>query len=139
MKLKKQIKETILKEYDFVIPKMKENAEDPDTLIFYFSAAYTVLDRMYNNDFNDDLLFAHQVLINVYNSFARVIRSNKAGENTIPLTISSCETLINYLKEFRKVIEKEENTYHILLKFTKLGYSLQGNGYYLQQKGMITL
>ncbi len=128
----------ILNEIEFVVSKMEENPDITKGL-YYFSGIHSIINRIYNQHFNEDLVFLHFVLQSTHTAFNnRLSAIKKGGDNTVPLLEGQISALSGYLKELAKVIEEDKSFTNILKKFTILLYSTTGNGYYLLQKGMLS-
>jgi hypothetical protein len=135
MKIKKENRTSIIKEIKFSIEKMKE-AEDPKAKLYYFSAVYGIIQRIFNIDYDDDLVFIHFVLQSTYNNI------NMRMQNPDPVIKMPEDLLIRLIadtEELLGVIEKNGNSYEVLKRFVLLGYITAGNGFYLYQKGLLKI
>lgn len=135
MKINEGSKQKIIKEINFAIVKMKEE-KDKKTRLYYFSAIYGVMQRIFNLEFNPDLVFAHSVISSVYNQIS--VRLNNP-DKVIKIPEELWEKLLVYSEELLEVIENNENLYDVLKKFVLLGFVTMGNGFYLYEKGELKL
>lgn len=135
MKLSKENKQKILNEIRFVIEQM-EHHENPESKLYYFSGIYGVLPRIFNFDFNEDLVFLHFVLSSIYNNIKQRMRN---PDPIIKIPEELFDKLIETTKKLHDDIQNDKNLYDVLKKFTLLGYVMIGNGYYLYKKGLLKI
>jgi len=135
MKLSKENKKKLIDEIRFVIGQMKQQ-EDPETKLYYFSAIFGIMPRIFNIDFNEDLIFAHFIISSTYNNINQRIKN---PDKVIKLPDELFDRLLAITEELLVAIEKDQNLYDVLKKFTLLGYVTIGNGYYLYKKGMLKI
>jgi len=135
MKISDENKKKLIEEIEFVIEQMK-NEEDPKAKLYYFSAVYGIMPRIFNIEYNSDLIFAHFVISSTYNRInSRLDNPDKA----IKIPDDLFDKLIELTKELLDVIKKNKSLYEVLKKFTLLGYVTLGNGYYLYKKGLLKI
>lgn len=135
MKLSEENKQKLTDEIRFVINQMKEQ-EDPEAKLYYFSAIYGIMPRIFNTEFSDDLLFAHFVISSTYNNINQRLKS---PDKAIKIPDELFDKLIETTEDLLNAIEKNKNLYTVLKKFTLLGYITLGNGYYLYKKGLLKI
>jgi len=129
----------IVDEINYAVKKMDEQ-QDPFQRLFYFSAIFGALHRIYNIEYDPELVYAHFIFRAVHDSFInRVNAIQKGGDTTVLLTDEQFEKLSSYSKEIASKIKKKEAIDSILKKFVILIYSTTGNGYYLMQKGILKI
>jgi hypothetical protein len=138
MQISKSFKELIAEEIDFAVNKMKET-KDPLQVLYYFSAIPGMFHRIFNMEYDPDLIFAHHVLLSTQEAFNARLKAIKSGDGTLMLDDSQFETLIDMSQELSIKIKKDKEIDSILKKFTILLYSTTGNGYYLMQKGLLKI
>jgi hypothetical protein len=137
--LSPQMKKMFLDELNYSIEKM-EKTPDPIQKLFYFSATYGVIQRLFNLEYSQDLVFAHFILSEAYKAFASRLRVYKDNQDTtIPVLVEQIERLISLTKEFAKKIESNKELTDTLKKFVVLAYSTTGNGFYLYEKGVLKI
>ena len=138
MKLSKENKKILNDEFEFVIKKM-ESSENPDQMLYYFTGIYTMIQRLLNLEFSEELLFTHFVLEKVYADIMGRIRALKSGQTVIQFHEDFGGKLIEYVKDLKTGFNNSKQRIEILSKMVTLTYSTSGNGYYLTQKGMIDI
>jgi hypothetical protein len=138
MELSANSKKLLKDEITFVIGKMSTE-KDSSVRLFYFSAVFGMLNRILNNEFSDDILFAHFILRSAHDSMAARLNQMKQGDPTVMIYEAHFNALISLLAEFSNNIQKEKDIVQTLKKFTTLLYSTTGNGFYLLQKGLLKI
>jgi hypothetical protein len=138
MKLKTEHKKAILEEFEYAAKMMRE-AQTFDEKLFYFSSTYGVLSRVFNFDFNPQLVFMHLVLNSVHSTILGRVQAMRAGDNTIALKEEFFEKLTNTVDELISKIKSGADVYDVLEKFAVLTYATTGNGYYLLRKGTFSI
>jgi len=135
MKLSKEIKKTLINEIEFAIEKMR-SSKDPNLIMYYFSAVSGVLHRIFNIEYDSDLVFAHFIVNGTYQQInARL----QAKDKIIQIPENLFERLIETTKNFLEAINGNKDLNEVLKEFTLLGYVTIGNGYYLYQKGLLKI
>ena len=135
MKISKENRQKLIEEIKFVIKQMKAE-EDPKVKLYYFSAVYGIMHRIFNLEYNPDLVFANFVVNSTYNQInARLQNPDK----TIKIPDELFDKLVKATEELLIVIKEDKNLYKVLRKLVLLGYVTIGNGYYLYQKGLLKI
>jgi len=135
MKLSEKHKEILINEIDIVKEKMAQE-KDPRRKVFYFSAIHAMLDRLYNLEYNPELILMHIVFTVSYNTINARVNLITSGDPTVELPNDFFDNLDSLLTQMRNKIANGEDTYAILEKLATLTYLTSGNGYYLSQKGI---
>jgi len=135
IKVSEKYNQIICKDLRIVIEKMK-SSRDLDENVYYFSAAHSIFNRIFNIEFNKHLVFINFILSKSFNIVARAVDITKQGKHPITIDQDFFNELITLLEELVKFIELNENAYETLEKITLLVYSITGNGYFLKQKGV---
>jgi len=139
MKLSTQNKKILLKEIEFAIEKMRET-KDPKGKLYYFTAVYGVMHRIFNLDFAPELVFMHMVLNTTYNSIQERLATIERGEEkVVKIPDNLFDKLTEATQELAEKIKNNETTYEVLQRFVILGYVVSGNGYYLYEKGLVKI
>jgi len=129
----------IVDEINFVIKMMDKNS-DLSKKLYYLSGVHALIHRIFNQDFDEDLVFLHLILHNTHASFmSRLQVIEKGGDRTVLLFDDQIKALVGYLKNLATAIEKKKSINEILKKINILAYSTTGNGYYLLQKGVLKI
>ncbi len=115
------------------INKLCNTTESPDDKLYFFSAAFGVINRIMNFYYDPTLVFIHQVLQEVHKKVTQRLQSGpyKFIYNSMPQEI--LDTLFQYFMELTDAIEKQDVPliWEILERFSNISYSLTGNGFYL--------
>lgn len=138
MNISKDNKKLISDEIKYVLKKMEESDVATDKL-YFFSAIYGIVHRIFNFKYDLDLLFTHHVLKITYDIFLQKIKAVQSGETPVMIDDRHFNRLAVLVKELLDNITNDKSTIDTLKKFIELGYTLQGNGFYLLQKGIITI
>jgi len=125
----------LVKELNYVSEQMLKNV-NPDTKLYYYSAAYGIVLRIYNLEYNPELLFIQHILNTTYNTLYQQFKSQELSFD-IPEGIPDKIAIL--LKELSNNIKNDKDIYLPLQKITNLVYISTGNGYYLYKKGLIEL
>ena len=135
MKLSEKHKEILINEIDAVREKMAQE-KDPRRKVFFFSAIHAMIDRLYNLEYNPELIMMHMIFLVSYNTINTRINLMARGDLTVQLPDNFFDSLDRLLAQMQEKIAKGEGTYSILEKLATLSYLTSGNGYYLSQKGI---
>lgn len=124
----------LAEELHFVHGKMKAT-DNPAEKLFYLTAVYGAIHRIMNIEYDDDLVFAHQVVQLAYNQVNSRLQAARQGDSTVSLSPSLFEAIESAVEELRLCLGQGKSPSEPLKKLAVLGYSTTGNGYYLQVKG----
>lgn len=139
MNISDEFRSLIVSEIDFVLKKV-DKSENPSEMLYYFSSIPGVIQRTFNIEYNPDLVFAHFILRSTHQAFLnRLTAIQQGGDTTIPLEKMHFDRLSSITKELAVTIKKKQDMDNTLKKYIILSYSLTGNGYYLQQKGLLKI
>lgn len=141
MKVSKENRGIIADEIDYLVKKMEECPSVREKL-YYFSAAFAVIHRVFNQQYDSDLVYIHSVLERTYQRFMERLEAiQKGGDDLIPLIPEQFVGLVECCKELANSIaqSKDAEINAILRKFAVLAYSTTGNGHYLSQKGWLKI
>jgi len=141
MILSKEKKTILINEFNKVHSLMKDT-KDISEKIFYFSASYAMVSRIFNIEFDPLLVLMHSILQTTYsniNSFVSSISNKQNMFFTIPKNYF--DILESTFKELSQSVENNDDNkiYRDLQKLSILGYIATGNGNYLYKKGSIKL
>jgi hypothetical protein len=138
MKLSKEYKIKLEQEFDFVIKKMEES-ETPDLMLYYFSGIHTLLNRILNLEYSEELLFSFFILERTHKDIISALESLKQG-NPIPIFHERFgEKLLELTKELKNGFFNSKTRIEILKELVVLTYTCTGNGYFLTEKGIIDI
>ena len=109
--------------------------------VYYYSAVPAMIQRIFNIDstFDRQLIFMFMVLTASHNQMKAVMDRIVAGDRMITPPENFFDKISIYLQELEDKIRNNEDTYIILEKIAVSAYLLDGNGYYLHQKGWMEL
>ncbi len=139
MKLSAKNKKILTDEFKFVVERMEEE-KAPAKKLYYFSAVHGVLPRVFNVEFNPELVLMHLVLSATHSTLNDRLMSIKRGEEeVIEIPEAVFEQLTKATRELLLRLEQSRTTYEVLQKFANIAYMTTGNGYYLYQKGVLRL
>lgn len=138
MKFSKENKKILNDEFEFVIKKM-EDAENPDQMLYYYTGIYTMIQRLLNLEFSEELLFTYFIVEKVYADIMNRIQALKSGQTVVLFHEDFGVKLIEYVKKLKAGFYNSKQRIEILNKMVTLAYSTSGNGFYLTQKGMIDI
>lgn len=135
MKLSENNREMIYEEIQFVIGKMRES-ENMDESLYYLSAIHSVINRVFNLEFNQHLVFMHFILVNCYGIINKAVELSRQRKKPITIDMVFFKKLIDLLEILADTIKEDKSTFETLEKISVFVYSITGNGYYLQKKGV---
>ena len=138
MKITKKMKDEIIKEIDLVVDAMKKS-EDPLKKLYFFSGIHGAINRVFNMEYDPELVFMHHVLSAVYTGFLGRINAMRKGDTVIVLDDSYFKKLISLSINLKDKISENGNVDDTLKEFIVLLYATTGNGYYLKQKGLLKM
>jgi hypothetical protein len=136
MHLNTEHRKLLVDEFRYAAKKIRES-EYPELKLFYFSVTYGVLSRIFNLQYNPQLVFMHLVLNNAYGNISARVQAIKTGDIVVQLSNEYFSLLAGYVEVLSNQIEADEDTYKTLEKIALLTFLTTGNGYYLFQKGVI--
>lgn len=135
MKISESNKKKLIEEIKFVIEKMKSE-KDPAAKLYYFSAIHGTMQKLYNIEYNSDLVFAHMVIGATFNTLNSRL---SIQDRVIQLPPEIFDKLIAVTEELKNTLEKDGNLYNVLKKYVILGLVTSGNGYYLYKRGIVKI
>ena len=139
MQVSQEFKKLLVDELKIVTKKIREEA-DLRKKNYFFSATFGTVSRIFNFNFDPELVLIHSVLNLVYSAVDNLQRRIERGEeDVIQIPDKFFDKLADLTKELAIVIENDGNLYEVLQKIAVHSYILSGNGYYLYQKGIIKI
>jgi len=139
MNISNNSRDMIVKEINYVVNQMEQSPTESEKL-YYFSGVYTMIQRIFNLEYDSGLVYAHFILSETYNAFLNRLQAiTRGGETQIPLTDEHFEKLIMITKELAHKIDNKEDIDDTLKKLVLLSYTTTGNGYYLLRKGLLRI
>jgi len=138
MDISDNFKDIILKEINYATTKIEEG-KTPEEKLYNFSAIHGMIQRIFNIEYNAELIYTFLILRETYNAFSSRLQAIKAGQKEIPIYNEQFEKLIVILRELAGKIKQKEDIDDTLKKLLILSYTTTGNGYYLFQKGLLKI
>ena len=139
MEIKDSFRKIIVDEIEYVIEKM-EKTDDFVQKLYYFSGIHGMLQRIFNLEYNTELLFAFFVFKSTHEAFINRFHAiDKGGDSSILLYQEQIDGLVEGSKEFVDKIKNKKNFDSTLKKLIVLSFSTTGNGFYLMQKGVLKI
>jgi len=139
MNLSDAYKKILVEDITFAIKKM-EQTEEAQVLLYYFSAIPGMFQRIFNIEYDSDIVFAHYILKATHENFIQRLKdSQQGGDIAILIRDDQLERLISLSKELLRNIKKDNDIGEVLKKFVTLLYSTTGNGNYLMEKGWLKI
>jgi len=138
MNISQELQDMLVKEIQFVAEKIAQSSTETEKL-YFFSGVAAILQRLFNIECDDELIYAHFILRSTHEAFALRLKAIQGGETTIPLYKEQFDKLLSLTREFGEQIEAGSDTHGTLKKFVVLSYSTSGNGHYLVQKGRLKI
>ncbi|KKL98798.1 hypothetical protein LCGC14_1820800 [marine sediment metagenome] len=135
MELSNENKKIIYDEIKFVVDILKEN-EDIDEILYFLSAIHPMIKRIFNIEFNKHLVFMNFVLGNCFGAIMTAVNIVKQEKQPVIINLDFFHKYYKLLEELAEAFIEDKLVYEILEKLSLLIYSISGNGYYLQQKGV---
>lgn len=138
MKTSESYRKKIVDEIDYV-ESMMNKTQDIGEKLYLFSAIHGTIQRVFNLEYDSDLVFVHNILQQTHFAFLQRLHAVKTGDVAVPLLEEQMEGLIAAIKELSEKISGNNKLDGTLKKFSILTYSTNGNGYYLLLKGLLKI
>lgn len=139
MNLSFDMQQALLNELDFALAGMKAT-DQPAEKLYFLSAVYGAVQRILNIQYDDELVYIHQVVVQAYQQIVGRIGLVRQGQES-PVTVSPSlfGKVEEAIGELRQSIANHEAPDAPLKQLAVLGYSTTGNGFYLQIKGQLVI
>jgi len=141
MNISNNYKKIIVEEFKNVATKMKESNDITDKL-YFFSASFAILDRIFNLEFNPTLVLIHMVLQNAHFTIrGRAEALIRGQDKVVEIPPGFFDNLQETILDIANSISKDDKNelFKNLQKIANLSYITTGNGYYLFTKGMLKI
>jgi len=138
MNIDNKHKEILTKEFDYAYEKMK-TAADPEEILYYYSAFFNMINRIYNIQFSEDLLFAFFTMENAYKFIIERIQIIKSGQRQVDFDERFGAKFLEIIKKLKDGFFQKTKRLAALQELVTLAYTTTGNGYYLTGKGEINI
>ena len=139
MDISDSYRKIMVDEINFAVKKMGET-NDASEKLYFFSAIFGVIHRIFNLEYDPDLVFMHSILRATYDGLQGRLKAIQQGaDKTVLLRDEQFLKLVSLSKQLANKFGKKQEIDNILKEFTILSYSTSGNGYYLMQKGILKI
>jgi len=138
MNINPEHRKILVDEFKYAAKMMRE-VKFVEQKLFNFSATYGAVSRIFNLQYDPQLIFMHLVLNNAHGNFNARVQAIKGGDPVIELSDEYFDKLANCIEALASQIEKDEDTYKALEKIALLTFLTTGNGFYLFQKGILKI
>jgi hypothetical protein len=138
MKISEESRKALVKEIRFACNKMK-SSENPLDKVFFFSAIFGIIHRLFNSESDPELIFVHQVVHQAFDGINAKLNIPAPPSVATSYPTEFFPKLQGYLEELAEIIEINKPVYDVLQKIAVLGYTMTGNGLYLYMKGDIKI
>lgn len=139
MVLSKKSKQLIADELTYVAKNVRE-VDGISKKLFYFSASFPMIQRVFNIEFDPELVLIHNTLQHTYNFISsRYQGIIKGEEKVIELPTGLFDILADTIQELGDAILNNSKITPALQRIARLGFVTTGNGYYLYQKNLLKL
>ncbi len=137
MKLSFDMHKALVNDLDVAVQGMR-GSDSPADKLYFFSAVYGVAQRIANLEYQDELIFIHQVALLTYQQMiARLNSMRQAQESPVRFHPALFEQLESCIDDLQQCIDAEEPVDSVLKRMAILGYSTTGNGFFLCVKGRL--
>jgi len=138
MNISDEYRSIIVDDFRFA-SKMMQSVTYAEQKLFHFSATYGTLSRVFNLQYDPQLVFAHFIFNNAHLSINARISAIKGGDLVIEFPEDFFSKLAQTLNDFADKIEKKLDTFEVLQRVVEISFISTGNGYYLFQKGFLKI
>lgn len=138
MNINTEHRRILVEEFRYVTNRMRE-AKLAEQKLYQFSATFGAVSRIFNLQYDPQLIFMHLILNNAHSNFNARIQAIKGGDPVVELSDEYFDALTNCVEALASQIEKDEDTYKTLERIALLTFLTTGNGFYLFQKGILRI
>lgn len=138
MKLTAENKKILVGEFEYASKMMKAN-DLAEHKLFYFSSLFGTLPRIFNLEYDPQLVFLNQILTDAYTNINLRLNAIKGGEKIVQFPEGYFDKLTLAVEELTEKIKRDEDTYTNMEKIAILTYITSGNGYYMYEKKIIKI
>jgi len=138
MNISDEYRKVIIDDFRFA-SKMMQSVTYAEQKLFHFSATFGTLLRVFNMQYDPQLVFAYLVFNSAYATINARIAAIKTGDPTIEIPEDFFPKLAMTINDFADKIDRKMDTFEILQRVAELSYISTGNGFYLFQKGLLKL
>lgn len=140
MKISFDNRKTLVDELRYVAKGLLDEEGDIWSKIYIYSGAYAMVNRVFNIEFDPELVLMHSVLQKAYAEINGAFDNIAAGrERVIKIPEGLFRVLGESMEGLADAISKEGDVTPELRRMAVAGYVMTGNGYYLYRKGVLKL
>lgn len=130
--------DVLVGELIFVAVNMRETARPGDKL-YLMTAAYGVMHRAFNIEFDQELLIAHQVIQQAYQQINGRVSNPAITTLNAELVGAILDGIADAIEALADRWQNSQEIHDLLSRVALLGYAATGNGAYLYFKGALSL
>lgn len=139
MEISDNLRKVMADEFRYVAERIREE-KDSARKNYFFSAAYAVVYRVFNLEFDPSLVLVHDVLQRTYRNIdARLTAIGSGQERAIKVPEGLFDRLAKHLDELSNAIDNNKDINEPLKNIAVISYVTTGNGYYLYKKGILKI
>jgi len=142
MKLSKEFNALLVSELKHTEALCRKTST-PEEMLYYFSSAFGIINRIMNFEFNPTLIFMHQVLQGAHQGFTNRMNTPRTvnTESFMGTPPEMFGKLLDYFSGMLAALEKGDDAgiYAALEKISVITYATTGNGFYLYITGTLKL
>jgi hypothetical protein len=140
MNISEENKQKIIEEINYVVPKLEDSTMHPVKRVYYQSAVHGVIYKVFNIEYDPNLIVLHNILQSTYQAFStRIGRQMSGHDPSVELTEEFFQRLAQYFNELSRLMANDQaegaDVLPLIKKLSILTYATTGNGYYLYEKG----
>lgn len=140
MQISDDTRKILVDEINFVVKKMQQQEASMEDKLYFFTAIHGMFHRIANLEFDPELVLAHLVLARTHSTIIdRLAAIMEKREKPVRIPDKLFDALIATTKELAKRIKKDDTIYDVLQRFAILGFVTTGNGYYLYERGKLSI
>lgn len=137
MSLSKNLKRYLTSELR-TAAEMIEKHDNPQDKVYYLSAPFGAVNRVFNIEYSSDLVLLWVILRTTHGSISSRLDAMKAGgQQPLHVPEGAFEALTALLVQLAEKIEREEDYIELLKGLSAVAYSCDGNGFYLHSTGRL--
>ena len=139
MELSDGLKAYLGQECRFVAQRLRGvDAQHLNDGVYYYSAVYGCLSRALNIEYSDELCLAHQTTNLTFQALAQRVTALTAGmEPSVGIPATYFEWLADVTERLASEIEGSNISLETMAITARLGYLVNGNGFYLYESGRL--
>ena len=139
IELSDNLRKAVADEFRYAAERIREE-KDLARKNYFFSAAYAVVYRVFNLEFDPSLILVHDVLQRTYRNIdTRLTAIGDSQEKVIRIPEGLFDRLAKHLDELGDAIYNKKDITEPLRKIAIISYVTTGNGYYLYKKGILKI